>query len=143
MGRVRERLSAAPDSELSQPAAQRAWLHAKQLGSATAALYPPQRRAEHSLNVIAFDFFERRPNGCRDPNRRQCDVAQGNHAVRRKDGGPVYDVLELADIARPVVLLQGPRNGIGERLDRFVHRTRKAIGQMLRQQRDVLTPLAQ
>jgi len=40
-------------------------------------------------------------------------------------------------------LLQGPRNGIRERLDRFVHRTRKAIGQVLRQKRDVLTPLTQ
>ena len=143
VGRVGRCLRAATDSQLSQPAAQRAWLHTKQLGGASAALNPPERRAEHALNVIAFDLFERRPNGCRDPNRRQRDVAEGDHAVRRKDGGPVYDVFELADIARPVVLLQGARDRVGERLDRSVHYTRKTVRQVLSQQRDVITPFAQ
>ena len=36
-----------------------------------------------------------------------------------------------------------PRDRVGERLDRFVHDTRKTVRQVLSQQRDVITPFAQ
>ena len=52
-------------------------------------------------------------------------------------------VLELADVPRPVVLLQSARDRVRNRLDRLRHGPGEPIGQMLREQGDVFAALPQ
>ena len=61
----------------------------------------------------------------------------------REDHGALDQVLQLADVARPVVARQRLHRLGRDRLDRLLHPPRELLREVAHQHRDVLAPLAQ
>ena len=134
---IRQIQSWPSDSQLQHPAAQRARLEPKELGCAGAAFDSPPRRVQHRSNMALLDFDERDARRRRSRlRRRHPGVAERERRAGRQDDRSLQHVLELADVARPVVRLQRLHDVGGNRIDTLVQRARQPSDEMLDELRD-------
>src|SRR4051812_5217582 len=136
---------AALDPQFRHPRAQGAGLEAKDLRGAFPALELPVARLQHLDDVIALEVDERgkragviagRPVGTKD-------VAQTERRPVRNQDCLLEDVLQLANVARPVVRLQRLDRCAGKLQHRAAHLLAEVDDERMRERRDVLAALPQ
>src|SRR5262245_1444621 len=68
---------------------------------------------------------------------------EGDQAITRRNNSAFHDVLQLADVPRPVICLQGCQRFATHKAKRFFELLASPFDEMCREERNVRLPLSQ
>jgi len=141
-------LARAFDGELLQTAAQRTGFQPERAGGPARAFDAPGRRGENAHNVVSFDRLQGGFAGARNCARRigqarEAHVIDRHDPTRRQDDRPLNHILELANVSRPVMVLQHAHHRLRNRGHWLSQLRGKTLDEVRDQHRNVFGSFAQ
>ncbi len=129
--------------KLAHAATEGAGVEAQDGGGSVIAFDAPARLLEGTQDVLALEGFQASGGGSGGRRFPGCEpVGQGEHGAFRADDRPLDHVLQLADVAGPVVALELVHHSFGDLSDDSSETFAQAGHECGREQRDVFLALA-